>query len=71
LSHFNETRIFSAVSKKAQILDFIKIHPVGAGLFHAGGQTDMTTLTFARGNFANMPKNGKTSKSLTHFHRKV
>jgi len=39
----------------------MKIHPVGAELFHAEGQmdgrTDMMKLTVAFHNFANMPKN--------------
>ena len=43
--------------KKAQISSLIKIHPVGAELFHADGQTDMTKLTVAFCNLANAPKN--------------
>ena len=35
---------------------FIKICPLGAELFHAGRQTDMTTLIVAFRNFANAPK---------------
>jgi len=39
----------------------MKIHPVGAKLFHAGGQadgqTDMTKLRVAFHDFVNMPKN--------------
>jgi len=35
----------------------MKIRPVGAELFHADGQTDMTKLIFAFRNFANTPKN--------------
>jgi hypothetical protein len=37
---FNETWIFRQTFKNAQILNFTKIHPVGAKLFHADGQTD-------------------------------
>jgi len=37
----------------------MKIHPVGAELFHADGQTDMTKLMVAFRNFANAPKNRK------------
>jgi hypothetical protein len=33
-----------------------QILPVGAELFHAGGQTDMTKLTVAFRNVANAPK---------------
>jgi hypothetical protein len=43
--------------KKPQISNFIKIHPVGAELFHADGQKNMTKLTVAFRNFVNMPKN--------------
>ena len=42
-------------SKKAQISRFIKIHAVGAELFHADGQTDMKLIVTFR-NFANPPK---------------
>ena len=35
----------------------MKIRPVAAELFHAGGRTDMTKLTVAFRNFANAPKN--------------
>jgi hypothetical protein len=35
----------------------MKIHPVGAELFHANGRTDMTKLIVAFGNFAKAPKN--------------
>jgi hypothetical protein len=40
--------------KKAQISSFIKIHPVGADLFHADGQTDtdITKPIVAFRNFA-------------------
>ena len=31
-------------SKDTQISNFVKIRPVGAELFHADGQTDMTKL---------------------------
>jgi hypothetical protein len=34
----------------------MKIHPEGAELFHADGQTDMTNLTDAFHSFANAPK---------------
>jgi len=45
--------------KNTQISNFIKIHPVGAELFHADrwkdGQTDMTKLMVTICNFANTP----------------
>jgi hypothetical protein len=43
-------------SEKAQISNFIKIRPVGAELFHAGGLTDMLKLVLALGNFTNALK---------------
>ena len=36
----------------------MKMRPVGAGLFYADGQTDMTKLIVAFRNFANAPKKG-------------
>jgi hypothetical protein len=36
--------------------DFTKIRPVGAELFRADGQTDITELIVAFRNFANAPK---------------
>ena len=33
----------------------MKVHPVGNGLSHADGQINMTKLTVAFCNFANMP----------------
>ena len=51
------------IFKKAQISNLIKIRPVGAELFHAGGRTDrrtdMTKLTIAFRNFANTIQNNK------------
>ena len=41
---------------KVRSLIFIRILLVGAELFHADGQTDMTKLTVAFRNFANAPK---------------
>ena len=35
----------------------MKIHPVGAELLNADGWTDMTMLTVAFRNFANVPEN--------------
>ena len=37
--------------------NFMKIRPVGAELFHADRQTDMTKLIVAFRNFAKAPKN--------------
>jgi len=64
LPDFNETLIFlDTFSKKPQLLNFMKIRPVGADLFCAEGWTngrtvrDMTKLIFAFRNFANALKN--------------
>jgi len=47
--------------KNNQVLNFVKIHPVGAKLFHADGrtdgQTDMMKLIVVFHNYVNMPKN--------------
>jgi hypothetical protein len=41
------------LKKNTRISNFTKICPVGADLLHAEGQTDMTKLIVAFGNFAN------------------
>jgi hypothetical protein len=41
----------------------MKICPVAAELFHAGGQTDMTKITVAFRNFAKAPKNVACSRN--------
>jgi hypothetical protein len=41
--------------EKAQIPNFIKIHPVGAEFFHADRWTDMMKLIVTFYKFANMP----------------
>jgi len=43
LSDFNESLNFPrSFSKNTQIPNFMKVRPVGAELFHAGGRTDVT-----------------------------
>jgi len=42
--------------KNTPISNFVKIHPVGAELFHADGRTGMTKLVVAFGNFVNAPQ---------------
>jgi len=37
--------------------NFMKIHPLGAELFHVDGWTDMTKLIDTFHNFVNTPKN--------------
>ena len=49
---------FDRHSKYVLISNFMKIHPDGVELFHADGQTGMTRLIVALGNFANAPKYG-------------
>jgi hypothetical protein len=46
----------------------MKIHPVGAELFHAGRQTEMTKLIVAFCNFANAPKNQPCDIALAHLY---
>jgi hypothetical protein len=41
----------------------MKIHPVGAKLFHAGQTDGQTKLIVAFRNFVNAPKNGHVRKS--------
>ena len=62
MSDFNETWIFMIDFWKIPKMSyFVENHPVGAKLFHADGQTDMTKLIVTFCNFVNMPKNtGKT-----------
>ena len=61
LSDFNELEFSSQIFKYTQIPNFIKIHPVGAELFHTDGRmdghTDMTKLIATYCNFAKVPKN--------------
>jgi len=57
LSDFNGTWIFwTQFSKNTQISNFMKIRSVGAVLFHAAGQTDLTKPIVTFSNFANAPK---------------
>jgi hypothetical protein len=57
LSYFNGTWNFiDRFSKNTQISNFIEIGPVGAELFLADGQTDITKLVVASRSFANAPK---------------
>jgi hypothetical protein len=46
-------------SKNTHIRNFMKILPVGAELFNADGQTDLTRLTVAFRSFVNAPKEDK------------
>jgi len=47
---------WQSFEKNPQISNFMKIHPVGAELFHAAGRTEMMKLIVTFYNFANMPK---------------
>ena len=55
LIRFNENLVFSTDSKPVK-QNFKKILPVGAGFFHADGQTDVTKLIAAFRNFASALK---------------
>ena len=51
--HISISLVFSGQGfRSPHILNFMKIRPVRAELFHADGQTDMTKLTVAFRNFA-------------------
>ena len=57
LFDFNENlNLLDRVSKNIQISNFMKIRPVGAELFDAGGRTDTTKLIVAFRNCANATK---------------
>jgi hypothetical protein len=43
--------------KNTQALNFMEVHPLGAMLFHADGQTDMVKLIDASRSFVRMPTN--------------
>ena len=49
-------------SKNTEILNFMKIHPVGVELFHADGETNRYDEAFC--NFAKTPKKDKLRKEL-------
>jgi hypothetical protein len=60
--HILMKREFSRyIFEQGSNIKFMKIHPVGADLFHADRQTDMTELIVAYRNFANASK-APTSK---------
>jgi hypothetical protein len=52
-----KTIILDGVLKNTQIANCVKILPVGADLFRADRETDMTKLKVAFRNFANASKN--------------
>jgi hypothetical protein len=57
MSNFNDTWILSTgFQKNIFILNVMKVRPVGAKLFNADRQTDMTKLMVAFLNFANVPR---------------
>jgi hypothetical protein len=67
LSDVNETIIISAgFGKNTQIINLMKIHPVGAEMSHVERRTDITKLTVAFRNFASAP-----NSSLLHYKLKL
>jgi len=63
-------KFLNTPSKNTQVPNFIKMHPVGAGLLHADGridaQTVMTKLIIAFCNFASAPEN-QLSNSVCRY----
>ena len=57
LRFYSKLYFLDRFSKNPQISSFIKIHLVGAGLFHAGWRTDITKLIVTFRNLAKVPKN--------------
>jgi hypothetical protein len=65
LLYFSETRIFLTYCRKnRQVSNSMKIHPVGAELFHAGGLTDVTKLIVALRNLAKAPHQWRRQRTL-------
>ena len=52
----SELELSVQIFKKIFISNVMKIHPVGAALFHADRQTDMMKLIIAFHNFVKMPE---------------
>jgi hypothetical protein len=60
-----ELQFSRQILKNSQISNFVKIRPVGAELFHADGQTDMTMYIAAFRNFVNDVANSECSSNET------
>jgi hypothetical protein len=61
LSDFNETLVFSTVFRKIIILNFMKICPIGTGLFHADRQE-------ANSRFSQLCECAKNPMASLHSH---
>ena len=73
---FNESLRFSnRISKKAQILNLMKIRPMGAELFRADGrvvgQIEMSKLVYTFRNFTNAPKIGSSAARYVRHRRSI
>jgi hypothetical protein len=68
LSDFNPTLPSKQFSKNTQISNFMKLHPVGAQLFHARGWTD--TLDEANTCFSQFCKNAEEAQTCACAGRK-
>jgi len=64
VTYLGKLNFMDRVSKNPQISTTLNIRPMGAELFHADGQTDMTKLVVAFRNFANAPRKRKTIRHL-------
>jgi hypothetical protein len=68
LSDINGTLVFLTVSQNTKLLNFMKMHPVGAEMLHVDeradrqtdGRSEMTKLIVTSRNFANTPKSVTT-----------
>jgi len=82
LSDLNDTSTFSTnLKKNTQTSNFMKIHPVGAEVFHADGHTGMTKPRVTFCNFVNTPTTGiqqiykaifnsnKSTNQMQQFHK--
>ena len=63
-SDYNETWIFLPGVKNTQILNFMKIHPVGTDLLSDERGTDMTKIILAFRKFGNAPNNSHNSSAI-------
>jgi hypothetical protein len=59
--------ILQNFSKNSKMSDFMNIRLIGAAVFNANGQTDMTKIIAAFINFENTPKSAELSLVICQF----